>query len=92
MTEPQINRMLRRSVLAIVAGLIFLAGAVAALVAHATTVGVVLLLLMLGCSAASFVFSVGFRNRAVASARQARREQTARLEARFKNVRPPDEP
>ncbi len=92
MARPQINRMLRRSVLAIVAALVFLAGAVAAFIAHASTVGVVFLLLMLVCSAASFVFSVGFRNRAVASAREARRERQAFLEARSKNVRPPHEP
>ncbi|HEY0716074.1 MAG TPA: hypothetical protein VGD68_00525, partial [Streptosporangiaceae bacterium] len=55
---------------------------------HARAVGIVLLVLMLLCGMGSFFLSVIFRNRAVAQARSARREQAARSTASRKSTRP----
>ena len=78
----------RRSQTTLAAAFVMLAGALVAFALHARTVGIVLLVLMLLCGMASFFFSVVFRNRAVAGARQARREQAARAAARRKSSRP----
>ena len=56
------------------AGVIMLAGAVAAFVAKAPAIGVVFLALMLACCMAGFVCAVIFRNRAVALAREVTRQ------------------
>jgi fatty acid desaturase len=77
----------RRSQVALAAAFVMLAGAVVAFALHARVIGIVLLVLMLLCGMGSFFFSVVFRNRAVAEARQARREQMARTAASRKSNR-----
>jgi hypothetical protein len=78
----------RRSQLALGAAFAMLLGAVIAFAVGARVVGIVLLVLMLLCGMGSFFFSVVFRNRAVAQARSARREQAARTAASQKSARP----
>ncbi|HXP58023.1 MAG TPA: hypothetical protein VN847_23880 [Streptosporangiaceae bacterium] len=78
----------RRSQLALGAAFVVLVGAVVAFALHARTVGIVLLVLMLLGGMASFWFSVKFRNRAVAEAREARREQAVRVARNRKSGRP----
>jgi hypothetical protein len=78
----------RRSQLALGAAFVVLVGAVVAFALHARTIGIVLLVLMLLGGMASFWFSVKFRNRAVAEAREARREQAVRVARNRKSSRP----
>jgi hypothetical protein len=78
----------RRSQIALGASFAMLVGAVIAFALHARVVGIVLLVLMLLCGMGSFFLSVIFRNRAVAQARSARREQVARTTASRKSTRP----
>lgn len=78
----------RRSQLALGAAFVMLVGAVVAFALHARVVGIVLLVLMLLCGMGSFFLSVVFRNRALAAARSARREQLARTTASRKSTRP----
>ena len=78
----------RRSQLALGAAFVMLVGAVVAFALHARTVGIVLLVLMLLGGMASFWFSVKFRNRAVAAAREARQEQAVRAARNHKSTRP----
>ena len=87
-SQHQTSGMYRRSQTTLAAAFVMLAGALVAFAMHARTIGIVLLVLMLLCGMASFFFSVVFRNRAVAEARQARREQAARAAARRKSSRP----
>jgi cation transporter-like permease len=75
--ETQITRTYRLTIRAMLAGVVMLAGAVAAFVAKAPGLGVVFLALMLACCVTGFVCAVIFRNRAVALARAVRREQRA---------------
>jgi uncharacterized membrane-anchored protein len=79
MAQSQVTRAYRQSIRAMLAGLVMLAGAVAAFAAKAPVAGVVLLVLMLVCAMAGFVGAVSYRNRAVALARQAKAEQRGRL-------------
>jgi uncharacterized membrane-anchored protein len=79
--EAALAHLQRRSQLALGAAFVMLVGAVIAFALHARAVGIVLLVLMLLGGMASFWFSVKFRNRAVAEARVARREQAARAAA-----------
>jgi hypothetical protein len=88
MAESQITRTYRLSIRAMLAGVVMLAGAIAAFAARAAVVGVIFLVLMLACTVAGFVAAVSFRNRAVALARKAREEQKADLRASFKNTPP----
>ena len=90
-SQHQATGVYRRSQTTLAAAFVMLAGALVAFALHARTVGIVLLVLMLLCGMASFFFSVVFRNRAVAEARQARREQAARAAARRKSSRPGQE-
>ena len=83
-----VNGLYRRSQLVLTAAFVMLVGAVVAFALHAKVVGIVLLVLMLLCGMASFFFSVMFRNRAVAAAREARQEQAARLTRNRKPSRP----
>ncbi|HEX3752771.1 MAG TPA: hypothetical protein VHW06_19540 [Streptosporangiaceae bacterium] len=78
----------RRSQLALGAAFVMLVGAVVAFALHARTVGIVLLVLMLLGGMGSFWFSVKFRNRAVAEAREARREQAVRAGGNRKSAHP----
>ena len=78
----------RRSQLALGAAFVMLVGAVVAFALHARTVGIVLLVLMLLGGMASFWFSVKFRNRAVAEAREVRRNQAVRATRNGKSGRP----
>src|ERR1700761_9260217 len=78
----------RRSQLALGAAFVMLVGAVVAFALHARTVGIVLLVLMLLGGMASFWFSVKFRNRAVAEAREVRREQAVRAARNGRSRRP----
>jgi uncharacterized membrane-anchored protein len=78
----------RRSQLALGAAFVMLVGAVVAFALHARTVGIVLLVLMLLGGMASFWFSVKYRNRAVAAAREARQEQAVRSARTRKSTRP----
>ena len=87
-SQDQATGMYRRSQTTLAAAFVMLAGALVAFALHARTVGIVLLVLMLLCGMASFFFSVVFRNRAVAEARQARRDQAARAAARRKSSGP----
>jgi hypothetical protein len=73
--ETQITRTYRRTVAALVAGVVMLAGAAAAFAAKVPVLGLVFLVAMLACCITGFVSAVTFRNRAVAQARAAVREQ-----------------
>ena len=86
--QDQATGVYRRSQTTLAAAFVMLAGALVAFALHARVVGIVLLVLMLLCGMASFFFSVVFRNRAVAEARQARRAQAARAAAPRKSSRP----
>jgi hypothetical protein len=86
--DPVTAGLYRRSQLALGAAFVVLVGAVVAFALHARTVGIVLLVLMLLGGMASFWFSVKFRNRAVAQAREARREQAARATRNSKPSHP----
>jgi uncharacterized membrane protein len=74
MAQDPIASMYRNSRSLLVAGLVMLGGALVAFAAKAHTVALVFLVLMLVCAMASSVFAVIFRNRAVATARAARRQ------------------
>ncbi len=84
----QVAGLYRRSQVALGAAFAMLVGAVVAFALHARVAGIVLLVLMLLGGMASFYFSVQFRNRAVAQAREARREQAARAAGNRRPSRP----
>jgi uncharacterized membrane-anchored protein len=73
--ETQITRTYRLTVGALLAGVIMLAGAAAAFAAKVPVLGLIFLVVMLACCITGFVCAVTFRNRAVAQARAAVREQ-----------------
>ena len=75
MAETQITRTYRLTVAALLAGVIMLAGAAAAFAAKVPALGLAFLAAMLACCMTGFVGAVIFRNRAVAQARAAVREQ-----------------
>jgi uncharacterized membrane-anchored protein len=79
MGQSQVTRVYRLSIRAMLAGVIMLAGAVAAFAASAPAVGLVFLVVMLACVVAGFVCAVIFRNRAVALARAVTRDRRAGL-------------
>lgn len=81
----------RMSQATLVAAFVMLGGAVVAFAAHARTAGIILLVLMLACGMVSFGYSVIFRNRAVALAREARRQQQANRAASVRPSRSADE-
>ncbi|HEY4463784.1 MAG TPA: hypothetical protein VGN41_14065 [Streptosporangiaceae bacterium] len=75
MAETQITRTYRLTIAALLAGVIMLAGAAAAFAAKVPALGLVFLAAMLACCMTGFVCAVTFRNRALAQARAALREQ-----------------
>lgn len=74
MAPEPVAQMYRISRAALVAAFVMLGAAIVAFAAKAHAVALVFLVLMLACAMASSVFAVIFRNRAVAVAREARRQ------------------
>jgi hypothetical protein len=79
--------MYRLTIVALLAGVIMLAGAAAAFAAKVPALGLVFLAAMLVCCMTGFVSAVIFRNRAVALARSAVREQRGGHPASTKDPR-----